>query len=110
MKSKLHDRPAPDLPGANPAESSDGNRRKWLESLEHVLEHALKTQGPDQTPFFVDSLMDRLRTAGLRVPTTVSTPYVNTIPVEEQPPFPGDWQTEVRIKSYIRWNAMAMVV
>src|SRR5947208_17138263 len=54
--------------------------------------------------------MDRLRTAGLRVPTTVSTPYVNTIPVEEQPPFPGDWQTEVRIKSYIRWNAMAMVV
>src|SRR5881392_4493941 len=54
--------------------------------------------------------MDRLRAAGLRVPTTVSTPYVNTIPVEQQPPFPGDWQTEVRIKSYIRWNAMAMVV
>src|SRR5881392_3108069 len=54
--------------------------------------------------------MDRLRAAGLRVPTTVSTPYVNTIPVEQQPRFPGDWQTEVRIKSYIRWNAMAMVV
>src|SRR5436190_17249889 len=55
-------------------------------------------------------MLDRLRAAGLRVPTTVSTPYVNTIPVDQQPPFPGDWQTEVRIKSTIRWNAMAMVV
>ena len=54
--------------------------------------------------------MDRLRAAGVRVPATVSTPYVNTIPIDQQPTFPGDWQTEVRIKSYIRWNAMAMVV
>jgi len=65
-----------------------------------VLEHALKSQSPQDAPFFVDRMMDRLRAAGLPVPTTVSTPYVNTIPGDQQPPFPGDWQTEVRIKSY----------
>jgi len=86
------------------------DQQKWLESLEYVLAHGLRTQGAEQAPFFVDGLVDRLQAAGIKVPHTVSTPYVNTIPVEEQPAFPGDWQTEVRIKSYIRWNAMAMVV
>jgi len=100
VKSKLTET------GGKAARSSDAERKRWLESLEHVLEHALKSQGPQQAPFFVDSMMDRLRAAGLRVPVTVSTPYINTIPVDQQPPFPGDWQTEVRIKSYIRWNAM----
>ena len=104
MKSKLHES------SGKTARSAPAQRTSWLESLEDVLEHALRTQGAEHTLFIVDSLMDRLRAAGLRVPTTVSTPYINTIPVENQPPFPGDWQTEVRIKSYIRWNAMAMVV
>ena len=104
MKSKLHER------GGSATGSSGGEKSRWLESLEHVLEHALKTHGHEQAPIFVDSMLDRLRASGLRVPATVSTPYVNTIPVDQQPPFPGDWQTEVRIKSYIRWNAMAMVV
>jgi pyruvate dehydrogenase E1 component len=104
VKSKLHDS------SERTARSTDGERKRWLESLEHVLEHALTTEGHEQTPLLVDSMLDRLRAAGLRVPATVSTPYVNTIPAEQQPPFPGDWQTEVRIKSYIRWNAMAMVV
>ncbi len=54
--------------------------------------------------------MSELRASGAELPAVVSTPYVNTIPPEDQPPYPGDWQTEVRIKSYIRWNAMAMVV
>src|SRR5213593_1572605 len=89
VKSKLHDS------GERTARSSDGERKKWLESLEHVLEHALTTQAHEQTTFFVDSMLDRLRGAGVRVPATVSTPYVNTIPADQQPPFPGDWQTEV---------------
>jgi pyruvate dehydrogenase E1 component len=110
VKSKLHERPASADPGPRAPKSAEGKKRTWLESLEYVLEHVLKSQGTEQAPAFVDNLLDRLRAAGLRVPHTVSTPYVNTIPVEEQPPFPGDWQTEVRIKSYIRWNAMAMVV
>ena len=104
MKSKLHEN------SGRAVASAEAGRKRWLESFEHLLEHALKTQELGQASFSVDSLLDRLRAAGLRVPITVSTPYVNTISVDEQPPFPGDWQTEVRIKSYIRWNAMAMVV
>ena len=100
MKSKLHET----------SSKADAARKKWLESLEFVVEQVFKAQGSEQAPFFLDNLVDRLRAAGVKAPYPVSTPYVNTIPVEQQPPFPGDWQTEVRIKSYIRWNAMAMVV
>src|SRR5690606_6931834 len=52
----------------------------------------------------------RLREEGANVPPVVSTPYVNTIPPESEPDYPGDLELERRIKSYIRWNAMAMVV
>ncbi|MDA1276190.1 MAG: pyruvate dehydrogenase (acetyl-transferring), homodimeric type [Verrucomicrobia bacterium] len=83
---------------------------KWFESLENVLEFALKNQEPGKASHFLTNLFQRLREAGLSVPSIISTPYVNTIPVEEQQEFPGDWETEVKIKSYIRWNAMAMVV
>ena len=100
MKSKLHET----------SSKADAARKKWLESLEFVVEQVFKAQGSEQAPFFLDNLVDRLRAAGVKAPYPVSTPYVNTIPVEQQPRFPGDWQTEVRIKSYIRWNAMAMVV
>lgn len=87
-----------------------GETRKWFKSLEFVLEYVLKTQGSDEAPFFVDNLIDRLREAGIQVAPTTVTPYLNTIPVEQQPAYPGDWQVETRIKSLIRWNAMAMVV
>jgi pyruvate dehydrogenase E1 component len=87
-----------------------GETRKWFKSLEFVLEYVLKTQGSEEAPFFVDNLIDRLREAGIRVPPTTLTPYLNTIPVEQQPEYPGDWRVETRIKSLIRWNAMAMVV
>jgi len=100
VKSKLHET----------SSKADAARKKWLESLEFVVEQVFKAQGSEQATFFLDNLVDRLRAAGVKAPYPVSTPYVNTIPVEQQPPFPGDWQTEVRIKSYIRWNAMAMVV
>jgi pyruvate dehydrogenase E1 component len=84
--------------------------QKVLESLESLLEVALRQQGAERTSQFLAHLAERLRRAGVAAPRSVSTPYLNTIPVEEQPEFPGDWQTEVRIKSLIRWNAMAMVV
>jgi pyruvate dehydrogenase E1 component len=84
--------------------------RRWFKSLENVVEHLLKQQGSDQAHFFVDSLVDRLRDAGVKVPATTTTPYLNSLPVSEEPPYPGDWKIEARIKSYIRWNAMAMVV
>ncbi|HZV34823.1 MAG TPA: pyruvate dehydrogenase (acetyl-transferring), homodimeric type, partial [Verrucomicrobiae bacterium] len=78
--------------------------------LEPAVEFVLKTQEPTRATRFFDRLVERLRQSGFAVPQVVSTPYVNTIPLDKQPAYPGDWQTEVRIKSFIRWNAMAMVV
>src|SRR5581483_3869667 len=93
--------------GAN----NDGSELNgWFDSLQPAFEFLLKRQEPTRTTLFLDKLLDRLRESGLKVPHVVSTPYINTIPVEEQVDYPGDWQTEVRIKSFIRWNAMAMVV
>ena len=106
-KNELKDSPAelPVLPPPNEAEEE-----KWLESLETVVEYALKEQGPQKTTRFLDNLTGRLRKRGIEVPRVVSTPYINTIPADKQAPFPGDWEMERRIKSYVRWNAMAMVV
>src|SRR5437867_758607 len=84
--------------------------RKWFESLEYVLEYIFKKQGSAQAPFFVDNLVERLRAAGIEVPPTITTPYLNTIAAEDEPTYPGDRELERRIKSYLRWNAMAMVV
>jgi pyruvate dehydrogenase E1 component len=90
--------------------ATDGEGEKWLESLESVLEFALRNQGPEKTAKFLGHLTSRLREQGVEAPRVVSTPYVNTIPADKQAPFPGDWEMERRIKSYVRWNAMAMVV
>ncbi len=91
-------------------EHNGGQTDHMLDSLETVVDHALRNQKPGTTARFMGSLADRLREDGREVPRMVSTPYVNTIPVERQAPFPGDWEMERRIKSYVRWNAMAMVV
>jgi len=106
-KKELKDSP-PDLSLRPQPEETD--EEKWIASLETVVEHALKDQGPQKTTRFLDSLTGRLRARGIEVPRVVSTPYINTIPVNKQAPFPGDWEMERRIKSFVRWNAMAMVV
>src|SRR6476659_1387353 len=93
-----------------PGKKSKSEARKWFESLEYVLEYVLKKQGSDQAPFLLDNLVERLREAGVDVSPTTTTPYLNTIPVDEEPAYPGDWKVETRVKSYLRWNAMAMVV
>ncbi|MBI2090134.1 MAG: pyruvate dehydrogenase (acetyl-transferring), homodimeric type [Deltaproteobacteria bacterium] len=87
-----------------------GETQRWLDSLEYVLEYVLKDRESNHVPFLLDRLITRLRESGLNIPLAVNTPYVNTIPAEHEPPYPGDREIERRIKSYIRWNAMAMVV
>jgi len=91
-------------------EHGEGESQRYFESIEFILEYILKNSDPERAGAFVDSLIDRLRSAGLNVPPIVSTPYVNTISGERQPKYPGDLELERRIKSYVRWNAMAMVV
>ncbi len=75
-----------------------------------MIESAPQNQDAEQAASLLHGVVKRLRQSELNPARPVSTPYVNTIPVDQQPDYPGDWQTEVRIKSYIRWNAMAMVV
>ncbi len=89
--------------------SGNGNGDKLGESLQSVFELALESQGPERTAQLLEKLVGQLRSAP-RPAAGLTTPYVNTIPAEQQPAYPGDRDIERRIKSIIRWNAMAMVV
>ncbi|MGC9036039.1 MAG: pyruvate dehydrogenase (acetyl-transferring), homodimeric type [Verrucomicrobiia bacterium] len=91
-------------------EKSNNFYKKQLCQLEALAETLLENEEPEQSAIFINNLIEKLRASGRSVPRLVQTPYLNTIPPEEEPPYPGDIATEVRIKSIIRWNAMAMVV
>jgi len=85
----------------NPQETSE-----WVEALDQVLDET----GPDRAAYLVERLSERARTGGAELPIHLNTPYVNTIRPDEEVSYPGDRAMERRIKSLIRWNAMAMVV
>jgi len=87
--------------------SAGGN--KVSATLKSVFELALESQGTERTAQMLEQLAQELRNAP-RPASGVTTPYVNTIPVEDQPDYPGDRAIERRLKSIMRWNAMAMVV
>jgi len=80
--------------------------QEWLDALEGVLEN----EGIDRAHFLIERLVDKARRSGAYLPFSANTAYVNTIPVTHQERFPGDRAMERRIRSIIRWNAMAMVV
>jgi pyruvate dehydrogenase E1 component len=80
--------------------------KEWLDSLGGVL----VAHGPDRAKFLLNKLRQKAQRNGVDVTAPINTPYVNTIPPERQPAFPGDREIERSIKSIIRWNALAMVV
>lgn len=80
--------------------------QEWIDSLDYVLENGT----PEQARNILAKLQIRAQKAGVTLPFTVNTPYINTIPHTEEPAYPGNREIERRIKSIIRWNAMAMVV
>jgi len=80
--------------------------KEWLESLEYVLQSG----GPEKVKELLHNLDVYAHEKGVEIPFTANTPHINTIPKEKEPPFPGGREIERRIKSLIRWNAMAMVV
>lgn len=80
--------------------------REWLEALDGVLVR----EGPARAHYLIERLIQQARRSGAYLPFSANTEYVNTIPVERQPPLPGDFALEQRIRHYVRWNAMAMVV
>src|ERR1700682_4038131 len=81
--------------------------REWVDSLDYVLSKG----GPNRAGRLLQQLaLHARREAGINLPFSATTPYQNTISVRQQAPFPGSQEMERRIKSLVRWNAMAMVV
>ncbi|HEY7726219.1 MAG TPA: pyruvate dehydrogenase (acetyl-transferring), homodimeric type, partial [Anaeromyxobacteraceae bacterium] len=89
-----------------PADIDPQETREWLEALAGVLER----EGPHRAHFLIEQLIDRARRSGAYLPFSANTAYLNSIPVEKQAPLPGDFELEQRIRHFVRWNAMAMVV
>jgi pyruvate dehydrogenase E1 component len=88
------------LPDIDPAETAE-----WLESLDAVVDNA----GRNRARYLMLSLLQRAREKQVGVPSLRSTDYINTIPPESEPWFPGDEHVERRIRAYVRWNAAIMV-
>ena len=80
--------------------------QEWIESLEDEIEE----RGFERTRYLLEKLVDFASTRGARLPFNTNTPFVNTIVAGQEPEFPGNRETERKIKSLVRWNAMAMVV
>ncbi len=89
------------IPDMDPQETQE-----WLDALEAVLEN----EGPERAHFLLEQLIDQTRRSGDNLPHSSTTAYVNTIPTHLQAPHPGNVAIESRIRSFIRWNAAAMVV
>ncbi len=89
-----------------PRHVEDVEIQEWLESLDSVL----LSSGTDVAREILERLRAHATVSGIDLPFTANTPYANTIPARLEPLFPGDQQLERRIKSLIRWNALAMVV
>src|ERR1700761_1217338 len=75
--------------------------REWLEALDGVIE----AEGRGRASELVQALVERAAARGVRTPSALTTPYVNTIPVDQQAHFPGDHDVEERLRHYVRWNA-----
>jgi len=85
----------------DPAETQE-----WMEALQAVIEK----EGSDRASYLIETLLSTARQAGLDIPFSANTPYINTIPVDKQPKFPGNTDIERTVRSYVRWNAMMMVL
>lgn len=80
--------------------------QEWLESLDYVLAQ----KNPERTHRLLEALQSRAAQAGIQLPFSANTPYVNTLPIIAQGAYPGNRDIERKIKNWIRWNALAMVV
>lgn len=93
----------------NFSQSSDPDfqeTQEWLDALEAVLQN----EGPERAHFLLEQLIDKARQGGANIPFSANTAYVNTIPASQEARCPGNIEFEERLRSWMRWNAMAMVV
>ncbi len=97
------------LQSAKPADVQDsdpGETREWLDALTAVIER----EGPERAHQLLAQLIDTARQYGAEVPFSANTPYINTIPPDQETRNPGNLEIEERLRSMMRWNAMAIVV
>lgn len=80
--------------------------KEWLEALESVV----RTEGVERAQFLLEKVLEEARLEGVAMPTGVTTNYINTIPPQQEPAYPGDVNLERRIRSVIRWNAIMIVL
>ena len=100
-----------DLPrhenGANGSQDIDPiETKEWIDALDGVIQ----LEGVERAAFLIDEQISHARVSGVVQPFHAETPYINTIPLEQQAKLPGDQEIEHKIRSYTRWNAMAMVL
>lgn len=79
---------------------------EWLDALKGVIQ----AEGADRAHYLIERLIEGARDEGVDIPYSANTQYINTIPAHQQPKYPGNADMELKLHSYIRWNAMAMVV
>jgi pyruvate dehydrogenase E1 component len=91
---------------AVPEDVDPQETREWLDALEALIE----VEGPERGHYLLEALIDKARRRGVDIPFKATTAYLNTIPPHMEARSPGDHDLEWRIRSLIRWNAMAMVV
>ncbi|MFN0317851.1 MAG: pyruvate dehydrogenase (acetyl-transferring), homodimeric type [Burkholderiales bacterium] len=89
------------LPDTDPQETNE-----WLDALDGVLAQ----EGPQRAHYILEQLVEKARRSGAYLPYSANTGYINTIPVSQEARSPGDHELEHRIRSYVRWNAAAMVL
>ena len=95
-----------DQPSAPPADHDPQETKEWMDALDGVISQ----EGADRAHFLIERLIAQARAEGIDIPYSANTEYINTIPADQQPKYPGNPDMEIKIHSYIRWNAMAMVV
>src|SRR5262245_48959697 len=103
----FHDRERRGMKSDAGAASGNGDldvleTREWLDSLDSVLQ----SSGTDRAGYLLTQLKNKALRHGVSLGFTANTPYINTIPADRQPPFPGNRDIERRMKSLVRWNAM----
>jgi len=91
---------------SSPTDSDVQETREWLDALEAVVAR----EGADRAHFLIERLIELAHRTGINLPYNANTDYINSIPTDQQIAAPGNYAIEARIRSYIRWNALAMVM
>ena len=94
------------FPGAAANDGDAQETREWTDALSAVI----AVEGRERGHFLIEQLLDHARQQGIDLPFSANTAYVNTIAPQDEAQFPGNVDIEERLRAYMRWNAMAMVV